>query len=225
MGKTLLGLHFLATGVSLGEPVLFLSFMESVAQLREKGRAFGIDLTVAEAAGQAPYLVLPGFDLDADIVATHVREEVERRGVQRLVIDSAAELARGVTPQHRALDFMAALVNYLRGRQVTTYLTLDIPTIVGPTLELGETALPVVTENLVLLRNVEYRGQLHRLLSVLKMRFSGHERAIQEYTLIPGQGFQLLGPAPLGEGLLTGGVRAWPESSLADRPNESQAAP
>ena len=62
---------------------------------------------------------------------------------------------------------LPALVNYLRSRQVTTYLTLDIPTIAGPTLEFAETPLSLIAENLVLLRTVEYRGKLHPVLSVL----------------------------------------------------------
>jgi len=79
-----------------------------------------------------------------------------------------------------------------------------IPPLPGPTLELRNTPLSVVAENLLLLRSVEYRGALHRVFSVLKMRFSDHERAIYEYVIDPGEGIRITGPAPLGEGLLTG---------------------
>ena len=39
------------------------------------------------------------------------------------------------------------------------------------------------------------------------MRFSAHERAIQEYEIAAGEGIRLLGPAPAGEGYLTGLAR------------------
>jgi len=78
---------------------------------------------------------------------------------------------------------------------------------VGQELDLAGMPVSVLAENLLLLRSVEYRGELHRVISVLKMRFSDHERTIQEYTITAGHGIRLLGPAPLGEGLLTGLAR------------------
>ena len=212
-GKTLLGLHFAAQGARRGEPTLFLGFMESAGQLRAKARALGMDLAAAEAAGRVRLLVLPAYDLEADRVAELLRADVERRGVRRLVVDSAAELERGVAAEARRPEFLAALVGYLRGRNVTSYLTLDVPTIVGPELEFAGTPLSVVAENLLLLRYAEYRGALHRLFSVLKMRFSDYDRTIREYTITPGAGLQLLGAAPPAAGLLTGIAHP-----LAERP-------
>ena len=217
VGKTLLGLHFMAEGARVGEPTLFLGFLESLEQLREQARLFGMDLAAAERTGQARFLVLPAHDLEADYIAGLLYKDVERRGVRRLVIDSAAELERAIGATERKSGFLSALVTYLRSRQVTTYLTLDIPTIAGPTLEFAETPLSLIAENLALLRSVEYRGQLHLVLSVLKMRFSTHERGIYEYAIKAGQGIEIAGPAPLGEGLLTGVAR-----SLVDIPLQSQ---
>ena len=159
-------------------------------------------------------------DLEADEIALLLAEDVERRGVRRLVIDSAAEVQRSVGFQGRVPDFLSALVNYLRGREVTSYLTLDVPMIVGPEFELAGTPLSSFAENLLLLRQVEYLGRLHSVLSVMKMRFSDHERAIYEHTIIPGLGLQIVGPAPLGEGLLTGVPRV-----LALEPRSQDQAP
>lgn len=213
VGKTTLGLHFMAEGAQVGEPGLFCGFMESPAQLREKARMFGMDVKSGEASHLIRLLVLAAHDLEADQIAGLLAEDIERRGVRRLVIDSAAELQRGLVADSRVPGFLSALVSYLRDREVTTCLTLDIPTIVGPSLELSGTPLSVAAENLLLLRQVEYRGRLHRVLSVLKMRFSNHEPAIYAYSVTPGVGIQIAGPAPLGEGFLTGVPR-----SLAEPP-------
>ena len=222
VGKTTLSLHFTAEGVRASEPVLYLGFMESPAQLREKARVFGMHLGAAEAAGQVRLLVLRGHDLEADEIAALLSEDVERRGVRRLVIDSAAELQRAVGFTGRIPEFLSALVSYLRGREVTTCLTLDIPTIIGPELEFAGTPLSLIAENLLLLRQVEYRARLHRVLSVFKMRFSGYEPAIQEFTVTLGRGIEIVGPAPLGEGLLTGVPRLVGEPSTRGGPSGSQ---
>jgi circadian clock protein KaiC len=222
VGKTTLGLHFVAEGVRAGEPVLFCGFMESPAQLLEKARRFGMELSAADASDQLRLLVLAGHDLEADQVASVLAEDIERRGVRRLVIDSAAELQRGLGSEARAPDFLSALVSYLRARAVTTYLTLDLALIVGPELELAGTPLSVVAENLLLLRQVEYRGRLHRVFSVLKMRFSDYEPAIYEYGLSPGEGVRIVGPTPLGEGFLTGVPRLLGEPPAQLGPNGGQ---
>ena len=199
-GKTLLGIHFVAEGVRRDESALFLTLRETADQLRERAAAFGMDLASAEAAGRVRWLALPDFELEADRIADLLREDIARRDVRRLVIDSAAELERGIAPDERKPDFFAALTSYLRGRAVTTCLTLDVPKTVGQDLDLVGTPFSVLAENLVLLRDVEYLGQPHRVISVLNMRFSGYDRSIREYEPVPGRGIQVLRVAPATAG-------------------------
>ena len=88
--------------------------------------------------------------------------EAEGRGIRCLVIDSPTELDHAVVdPAHRR-DFLAALMRYLNSQNVTTYLTMDVPTIVGPELSVAGTPLSILAENLLLLRQVEYPGQIRR---------------------------------------------------------------
>ncbi|MBV8716277.1 MAG: AAA family ATPase [Chloroflexi bacterium] len=207
LGKTLLGLHFLAEGARQGERGLFVGFTENSSQLRAKARTFGIDLEAAEAAATIALLTIPPHDLDADLVAWLIRERVEQGDVQRLVIDSATELEGGLTSPQRAAMFMASLAAYLRSRSVTTYMTVDVPTIVGPELSFAGNPLLVFAENLLLLRYAEYQGELHRVFAVLKMRFSAFDRALRIYTIRDGVGIEIVGPAPRAAGLLTGLAR------------------
>jgi circadian clock protein KaiC len=220
VGKTLLGLHFVAAGVRANEPALFLGFMENTVQLREKARMFGLDLVAAEAAGLARLVVLPGYDLEADRAADLLRREVEQRGVRRVVIDSAADLERGMADDTRKAEFFSALVAYLRGHDVTTYITLDLNTIVGPALEFIGTPLSVLAENLLVMRYTEHRGRLRRLLLVLKMRYSDYDRTVHEYTITAGRGVELLGPAPAGAGLLTGLTQPYADLPSPRPPDE-----
>ena len=217
-GKTLLGLHLLVEGARRGEPGLFIGFLESAEQLRQKARTFGLDLAAAEEAGLVRLMLFPGYDVNADQVAEDLRDDVEARGVRRLVIDSATELERAIFVEERKPNFLAALVNYMRARQVTGYLALDVPKIVGPELDLSGSPLAVFAENLLLLRQVEYRGAMHRVLTILKMRFSEHEHTITEYTMRPGSGIEVLGAAPAGEGFLTGVARHLADGGPPGRP-------
>lgn len=204
VGKTLLGLHFLSAAEHAGDPALYVGFTETRAQLEERSRTFGLHLMDAEAAGCLRLTVLPGYDLDADRIAALIARDIEERGVRRLMIDSLAELERGVLARDRRTDFLSALVTYLRNQNVTTYVTLDISSVVSPTLEFADTPLSVLAENLVVLRLAEYRNRLHRLMAILKMRFSDYDPTLYEYLVMAGRGITLVGPAPSAVGLLTG---------------------
>jgi circadian clock protein KaiC len=199
-GKTLLGIHFVNEGLRHGEPAQFLTFRETTDQLRERARTFGMDLASAESAGTASLLAVPDYDLEADRVAHLLRDDIERRGVRRLLVDSAVELERGIAPEARKPEFLAALATYIRARGVTACVTLDVPKTVGQDLDLVGTPFSVLAESLLLLRDVEYRGQPHRVFSALKMGFSGYERSIREYEMVPGRGIQVLGVAPATAG-------------------------
>jgi hypothetical protein len=99
--------------------------------------------------------VLLAFDLEADRAAQLVVEDVQRRRVRRLLIDSLAELDHGIADAERRAGFFSALVSHLREHQETTYATLDMRSIAGPALSLADTPLSASAENLLLLRMVE----------------------------------------------------------------------
>jgi circadian clock protein KaiC len=204
VGKTLLGLHFLSAAEQAGQPALYVGFTENRPQLHERSQTFGLNLVEAEAAGRLRLVCLPGYDLDADRIASLIARDIEERGVRRLMIDSLTEVERGVLASDRRADFLSALVTHLRNERVTTYITLDITAVVSPTLAFADMPLSVLAENLVVLRFAEYMNQLHRVMAIIKMRFSDYDPTLYEYSLKAGQGIGVVGPAPPAVGLLTG---------------------
>jgi circadian clock protein KaiC len=77
-------------------------------------------------------------------------------------------------------------------------------------LDLTGSPLSAFAENLILLRQTELRGKMHRVMSVLKTRFSDYDPTITTYLIRSGRGIEVLGPAPAAEGLLTGLARPLP---------------
>ncbi|HEV7129884.1 MAG TPA: ATPase domain-containing protein [Ktedonobacterales bacterium] len=209
-GKTLLALHYTLAGTRAGEPVVYLGFRESRAQLRQVAQSFalGADLARAlETDGHLTFLEVPPIKVNADILADRLLTELDRRGAQRLVIDSVAELERAVLrsadPQ-RLEDYVAALLQALRSRNVTALLIKETDKVVAATLELSADALSVLAENVLLLQRVPYRGHMHRILSVLKLRFSDHDSAFREFRIHAPEGLQVLEPFVSDEGVLEG---------------------
>ena len=155
------------------------------------------------ASGALRFIYLPPTELEADIIVDHVLAEIARMGARRLVIDGLGALELSIAEADRRRDFLAALSVRLRLAGVTTVFTKEVAKIAGTELDFSDTPIAILAENLLLLRYVELRGRIHRILSVLKMRDSRYETDLREFE-ITDQGIRVLAPLRSVKGLLTG---------------------
>jgi circadian clock protein KaiC len=89
---------------------------------------------------------------------------------------------------------------------VTSLFTKEVPKIAGTELDFSDTPIAILGENLLLLRYVELRGRIHRVLSILKMRDSKYDGDLREFE-ISDTGIRVLAPIRSATGLLTGQAR------------------
>lgn len=219
-GKTLACLHYIYDGAQRGEKGLLVGFRESPRQLMDKARAFGMDLETPLKEGRVAILHYPPVDLIIDKVTWELRLEVERFAPQRLALDGIASLERAIGDESRKPGYMAALVGLLRGKDITSLVTKEIAQAVGPELDFSDMPLAVLAENLFLLRYVEFRGELYRIVSILKMRDNAHDHSIRQYT-ISEKGLRVLARTESAEGVLTGIARLPSEMRVKRRTSES----
>jgi circadian clock protein KaiC len=209
-GKTVLALNFSLAGCRAGEHVVYLGFRESRAQLLQVCQSFAMSHDFVQALtvdSSFTFLEVPPVKINADILADQLLAAIDQTGAQRVVIDSVAELERAIlhspNPQ-RLEDYLAALLQALRRRNVTALLLKETDKVVAASLELSADALSLLAENVLLLQHVPYQGYLHRILSIPKLRFSDHDTAIREFRIHAPEGFQVLTPLESGAGMLEG---------------------
>jgi circadian clock protein KaiC len=190
-GKTLLGLQFLTAGAARGEPGLFFGLRETPAQLLAKAAAHGIALEAALEQGAIRIIAQPPVALDPDILAWQLRDAITAIGARRIVVDSVAEMEAQVDPL-RSHDYLAALVTLLRAGGITAILTRETFGLFGEALTFVDEPAAVLAENVLFLRQVQTRGELRRVLAIIRMRFSDHDRTIREFT-INENGLHMLG--------------------------------
>lgn len=145
--------------------------------------------------------------MDPDQVATDLLVALEQTGVRRVVIDSIAELERAVgecSGPARVANYLAAVLAVLRSYRVTLLAIKETSKVVTEQLDFSADTLAVLAENVLLLQQVAYRGRLHRVLSVLKMRFSSHDYTLREFLIAAPQGIRVLTPEESGRELLVG---------------------
>lgn len=216
-GKTIFSLHFLAAGVARGERGLMVSFQENPEQLQLRAGNFGIDQSLGLQGGLTEVLFLSPVELNLDAAADKIREAVTTRHVQRVVIDSVAELEFAVRDPERFDDFLASLVGFFRGNEVTTIMTREITQLFGTELTIASRGLSYIVDNIVLLRYVEYQAQIKRLIGVLKERGSNHDKSLRELIIDGGQ-ISIGQPLSHLSGLMTGMPRVVSERGILRDP-------
>ena len=179
VGKTLLGLSFLAAGLAEGERCLHVSFQESETQVREKAESAGWDWSTVSDE-QLVIKQIPPVELDLDQVGSLIRAELERSDVKRVVVDSLAELAFAARDTERLPAYVWALGGFVRAAGGTAVFTNEIAAL-GQSG--GLAGLSFLFNNVFFLRYVELDSQLARGLSVLKMRQSDHEKGLIRFTI------------------------------------------
>jgi circadian clock protein KaiC len=208
-GKTLLGLHLLASGAAADEPGLYFGFKETPARLLAKAARVGLDLRPAVAAGRLGVLWEPPLEPLLEPLAARLLDAVRAGGVRRLVIDGLAGLARAALPAERLAPFVTALALELQAQAVTTALTAELAQLWGPEVTLPFPDVVDVADNLLFLRFVELRSQLYRLLSILKARDTAYDAAIREFR-ITDHGIVVADTFASAEAILTGVARPLP---------------
>ncbi|RKH87833.1 DUF2075 domain-containing protein [Corallococcus sp. AB045] len=206
IGKTLVAMHFAAAGARQGQKALYISFFDAPAMLRARALRVGLDVAPLLDDGRLTLRHLPPMELEADAIVRDLLEQVDALGVQRLVLDGLTELELSILDPSRRRTFLAALAMRLRMRGVTSLFTREVSKIVGTELDFNDAPVASLGENLLLLRYVELHGQMHRLLSVLKMRDSEYTADLREFQ-INNTGLKVLAPLRSAMGLLTGQAR------------------
>lgn len=186
-GKTLIALHFLAAGAAAGERGLMVSFQENPEQLRLRASYFGLGEALGTDDGLTEILFLSPVELNLDAAADRIREAITSRNVRRIVIDSVAELEVAVRNPERFDDFLASLVGFMRGHDVTTLMTREIAQLFGNELTIASRGLSYIVDNIVLLRYIELHGEIRRSIGVIKARGSDHDKQLRELLISAGR--------------------------------------
>src|SRR5215212_8901287 len=203
-GKTLLGVSFLMEGASRGERGLLSGFHETEDDLITTSARIGLDLRGAIAAGRIRVLWDPPLELSADAWAWRLLAAVDEHRPERVFIDALTDIQRFISSPQRMPTYAAALTNELRARGATALIATEIDAYVDDQLVVPVPAASATMDNGILLRQVEIRSTLHRLVSVLKSRQMGTDPAIRSF-IVNEQGILVDSPfAGAASGLLTG---------------------
>jgi circadian clock protein KaiC len=207
-GKSLLATQFIAEGLRQGEPGVMAIFEERPQGYLKRAKSFGLDLETTKKDVPMDIIYLRPLDLSVDETMYALLKAVKKIGAKRLVIDSLAGFEMALAPGFR-IDFRESLYRMIGALTRTGVTILS-------TVEVEErfTALPFstysvsfLTDDIIRMRYVSIKGQLRKILMIIKMRGGNHSKDIREYEITP-KGLKL-GSCIQGYNGLTTGI-PWP---------------
>ena len=207
-GKTTMGLSFLVEGARRGHKGMYFGFYEPPPRLLERAESMNIPLKRYVDEGLIDLVWQPPLEHFMDSLAESLLERVRanEQPRRRLFIDGVAGFEAAAVYGDRMPRFLSALTNQLRTWDVTTLITEELP-LFNPEVELPNPELGHVVETVVLLRYVELKSQLHRLVSIMKMRESPYDTSIREFSMGP-HGIEVSGSFESAEAILSGYPRS-----------------
>ena len=197
--KTVFGGQFLAEGIRVGQPGVFVTLEEPAADLRANLRTLGFEVPQWEQDGQwrfvdaSPVVRSSGglAPYSLETLAAQIGHAVDATGAQRLVLDSLNAVLSLHEDVGQARQLLRSLIASLRGMGLTIVLTVETPGDPGGTLSRYGIE-EFVSDSVVLLRNVREGTFRRRTVEVLKMRGAMHHKGDVAFTVVPGQGMVVL---------------------------------
>jgi circadian clock protein KaiC len=194
-GKTSLALEFLIHGALKGENSLFVSVTENSEKLLaniipykffdrglvKSGRLVFIDLPVMYER-----LGLTKSELsmeEIDLLVSALTSLAKDLGTKRMVIDSVTSVCYKLKSSEKIRDFILKISKSLSDLDCTSILVGELPAGSASYSSFG--VEEAIADGIIIMANMERRGDLLRTLQVIKMRGTMHSRARYVLDLTP----------------------------------------
>lgn len=201
VGKSSTAARCMLAALERGETATYFLFDEGLATMLARSAALAMDLIPYIQSGQLTVAQIDPAELSPGEFAYKVRVAVEQNGTTFVVIDSLNAYIHSMPGDNFLMLQMHELLSYLNQQGVTTLLILGQHGIMGDVR--SDIDLSYLSDNNLLFRFFEARGQIRSAISVVKSRVNAHEHTIRELRL-SGSGLQVGEVLADFQGVLTG---------------------
>lgn len=192
VGKSVMGLQFMAEGVRRNERSLMLSLDEQVPQILRNAKSIGIDFQPALDRDLIHIEYEPPQEIQVDEHFHHIEQLMQMFKPKRVLIDSLSTYASTLGTNGRLFrDFFHALVALMKENQVAAVYNHENPEMLGMASMTGGLAMSSLVDNIILLNWIELGDAFRVGLTVAKMRANAVDRRTRECQ-ITGEGMRVL---------------------------------
>lgn len=193
VGKSVMGLQYMAEGARRGERCLMLSLDEQVEQILRNAHSIGLDLIPYMEQDLLRIEYAPPQEIEVDVHFHHIEQLVQEFQPKRVVIDSLSTYGTSLGTEGRLFrDFFHAVVALMKEHQIAAVYNHENPEMLGMGSMMGSFAMSSLVDNIILMNWVEIGDDFRLGLTVAKMRASPVSRITHEVEVVDGQGMRVL---------------------------------
>ena len=216
-GKSVLASEFISEGARRDESGVIAVFEKRPNQYSHDSPT-GQRFNQHVREGKVEILQTRPLDLSIDEMLNEVIDAIHHRKARRLVIDSLSGFELALAPTFRE-DFRESLyrmVTVLTGMGVTMMMTAEVEDSYTD-LRFSPHGTAFLTDAIIMQRYIALKGQLRRIMGVVKVRGSVHSKDLRAFE-ITRDGIVMGETLGNYEGLLTGNAGADPTHPLKSQP-------
>jgi circadian clock protein KaiC len=202
-GKSVLATQFIKEGALHDEPGIIAVFEKRPMGYSQEGPG-GAQFDRLVRDGTVGIIHTRPLELSIDEMLNDIIEATHRLKARRLVIDSLSGFELALAPTFRE-DFRESLyrmVAVLTGMGVTMMMTAEMEDRYTD-LRFSPHGTAFLTDSIIMQRYIERKGQLQRVIAVVKVRGSAHSKDVRAFE-ITDEGIVMGKMLDAHEGLLTG---------------------
>jgi circadian clock protein KaiC len=201
-GKSTIAALFAHAAARQGEHAAMFIFDEGRETLLARMAGIGLDLRPTIDGGRLTVQQIDPAELSPGEFAHALRQSVEARGVQLIVIDSLNGYLNSMPEERFLVTQLHEILMYLGQMGVATVLIGAHQGLIGANMK-SPVDVSYLADNIMLLRYYEFRAEVRQAISVVKQRAGKHERTIRDFR-IDGGGVHVGEPLRQFRGVLTG---------------------
>jgi len=198
--KTVFAAQFLVEGIiNNSENGVFVTFEESPTDIKRNMKGFGWDMDQLEKENKLAFvdaspqpgesaIIVGEYDLAA--LMARIENAISKVNATRVSLDSLGAIFTQLSDAIIIRSELFRIASSLKQLDVTTLMTAE------RTHEYGEIARfgveEFVTDNVIILRNILEDEKRRRTIEILKFRGTAHHKGEYPFTIIPGQGMEVI---------------------------------
>jgi circadian clock protein KaiC len=179
-GKTIFCLQFANENLENCRPSVIVSFNESPDQLIAEAMRLGWDLKRYVENGALRF-VYPSEQVSSDEHLWQIRDAVESIGAGSVVFDGITDMETTFCGYVNVREYIYSLIRYLKYRKITSLFTSEIENVFS--FGIPDAGTSFLVDGIVSLKYIRKESGLRKLLMILKMRGTDHDRSIKEYAI------------------------------------------
>lgn len=193
VGKSVMGLQYLAEGARRGERSLMVSLDEQEEQIIRNASCIGIDLRAAMARGLVQLVYEPPQEIEIDVHFHRIERLVEEFKPTRVLIDSLSTYGSSLGTEGRVFrDYFHGLVALMKEYQIAAVYNHENPEMFGMASMMGDFRMSSLVDNILLLNWTELGDTFRLGLTIAKMRANRVNRQTREVEVFEGRGMEVL---------------------------------